>query len=65
MNPTLEDKAAKITEALRVAGRRALWLGQRLGTPVYVWRDGQIVDIAPTSPEPTAEEMEYRGVREN
>jgi len=32
--------------ALRRAARRALELGIQTGTPVYVLRDGKIVDIA-------------------
>lgn len=31
--------------ALRRAAKRALELGLQMGTPVYVWRDGKIVDL--------------------
>lgn len=31
--------------ALRRAAKRALELGLQTGTPVYVWRDGKIVDL--------------------
>jgi len=30
--------------ALRRASKRALELGLQTGTPVYVWKDGRIVD---------------------
>ena len=33
------------TKALRRAARRALELGLRTGTPVYVLQDGKIVDL--------------------
>jgi hypothetical protein len=31
--------------ALRRAARRALELGLQTGTPVYVWKNGKIVDL--------------------
>jgi hypothetical protein len=31
--------------ALRRAAKRALELGLQMGTPVYVWKDGKIVDL--------------------
>jgi hypothetical protein len=31
--------------ALRRAAKRALELGLQTGTPVYVWKDGKIVDL--------------------
>ena len=31
--------------ALRRAARRALELGLETGTPVYVWKNGKIVDL--------------------
>jgi hypothetical protein len=31
--------------ALRRAAKRALELGLQTGTPVYVWKDGRIVDL--------------------
>ena len=38
-------EAQKILRALRRAGKRALELGMRTGTPVYVMRNNQIVDL--------------------
>ena len=37
-------------KALQRAARRALQLGKRTGTPVYVLRDGQIVDLLNKKP---------------
>jgi radical SAM superfamily enzyme YgiQ (UPF0313 family) len=31
--------------ALRRAGKRALEIGLQTGTPVYVWKNGKIVDL--------------------
>ncbi len=31
--------------SLRRAAKRALEIGLQTGTPVYIWRDGKIVDI--------------------
>ena len=31
--------------ALRRAAKRALELGLAMGTPVYVWQDGKIIDL--------------------
>lgn len=45
----------KTEKALRRAGKRALWLGKRLGTPVVVFRNGKIVDASKTDPEPDME----------
>ena len=45
----------KTEPALRRAGMRALWLGKRLGYPVIVFRDGKIVDVSKTDPEPEVE----------
>jgi hypothetical protein len=40
------SKEAKDTlRALRRAAKRALELGLQTGTPVYVWKDGRIVDL--------------------
>lgn len=36
---------AGVEAALRRAARRARELGERTGTPVYVLRDGKIVDL--------------------
>ena len=38
--------------ALRRAARRAQELGQRTGTPVYVIKDGKIVDLTQKKPSP-------------
>jgi hypothetical protein len=35
----------KTLRALRRAARRALELGLQTGTPVYVWKNNQIVDL--------------------
>ena len=37
-------------KALRRAARRALELGRRTGTPVYVLKDGEIVDLTANAP---------------
>ena len=37
-------------KALRRAARRALELGRRTGTPVYVLKDGEIVDLTADDP---------------
>ena len=37
-------------KALRRAARRALELGLRTGTPVYVLKDGEIVDLTANDP---------------
>ena len=47
----------KTEPALRRAGMKALWLGKRLGTPVIVFRNGKIVDISRTDPEPGIESL--------
>ncbi len=39
-------------KALRRAARQALELGKRTGTPVYVLRNGQIVDLVHGKPWP-------------
>lgn len=39
-----------ISRALRRAARRALELGIETGTPVYVIRDGKIVDLTKDQP---------------
>ncbi len=39
-------------KALRRAARQALELGKRTGTPVYVLRNGQIVDLVNGKPWP-------------
>jgi hypothetical protein len=54
---------SRIDAALRIAGKRALWLGIRLGTPVIVYRNGQIVDAAKTDSEPSLDELEWKEPR--
>ena len=36
--------------SLRRAAKRALEIGLQTGTPVYIWRDGKIVDITKEQP---------------
>jgi len=38
-------EARDTLRALRRAAKRALELGLQMGTPVYVWKDGRIVDL--------------------
>ena len=38
-------------EALRRAARRALAIGKRAGTPVYVLKNGRIMDLIPKKPK--------------
>jgi hypothetical protein len=38
-------EAKDTLRALRRAARRALKIGLEMGTPVYVWKDGRIVDL--------------------
>jgi hypothetical protein len=40
-SPEIEDTL----RALRRAAKRALELGLQTGTPVYVWKNNQIVDL--------------------
>jgi len=42
-SPSLE--ARDTLRALRRAAKRALELGLQTGTPVYVWKNNQIVDL--------------------
>lgn len=46
------SETADISRALRRAARKALELGIKTGTPVYVIRDNKIVDL--TKDHPTA-----------
>ena len=39
--------SAKVTEAVRQAGRDARLLHKKMGVPLVVWRDGQVVEIPP------------------
>lgn len=43
--PQEDADIAGIEAALRRAARRARELGERTGTPVYILRDGKIVDL--------------------
>jgi len=47
--PSLEriHDVERITAALRMAMREALRVHKRLGNPIAVWRDGQVVWLAP------------------
>lgn len=38
-------EAQETLRALRRSARRALELGLETGTPVYVWKNGKIVDL--------------------
>jgi hypothetical protein len=44
------SETADITRALRRAARRALELGIKTGTPVYVMRNNKIVDLTKEQP---------------
>jgi hypothetical protein len=46
MKPSKDPDILASAKALRRAAKRALELGRRTGTPVYVLRQGKIVDIA-------------------
>lgn len=41
------EHAAEIGQILQHAVNRALWRHKRLGNPVAVWRDGQVVIVPP------------------
>jgi hypothetical protein len=48
MTRTVKPQTREIEEtlrALRRAAKRALELGLQTGTPVYVWKNNQIVDL--------------------
>jgi len=42
---SISPEAKDTLRALRRAAKRALELGLQTGTPVYVWKDGRIVDL--------------------
>jgi hypothetical protein len=42
---SISPEAKDTLRALRRAARRALELGLQTGTPVYVWKNGKIVDL--------------------
>ena len=44
------SETAEITRALRRAARRALELGIKTGTPVYVMRNNKIIDLTKEQP---------------
>jgi hypothetical protein len=48
MTRTVKPQTREIEEtlrALRRAAKRALELGLQTGTPVYIWKNNQIVDL--------------------
>jgi hypothetical protein len=42
---SISPEARDTLRALRRAAKGALELGLQTGTPVYVWKDGKIVDL--------------------
>jgi hypothetical protein len=42
---SVSPEAKDTLRALRRAAKRALALGLQTGTPVYVWKNGRIVDL--------------------
>jgi hypothetical protein len=42
---SISPEAKDTLRALRRAAKYALELGLQTGTPVYVWKDGRIVDL--------------------
>jgi hypothetical protein len=42
---SISPEAKDTLRALRRAAKRALELGLQTGTPVYVWKDGRIIDL--------------------
>lgn len=49
--------------ALRRAAKRALELGLQTGTPVYVWKDGKIVDLTKEPKKPSKKSKSKRSSR--
>jgi hypothetical protein len=48
MNPRVKPLSREEEDtlrALRRSAKRALELGRQTGTPVYVWKNGEIVDL--------------------
>jgi hypothetical protein len=45
MSRSPSSEAKDTLRALRRAAKRALELGLQTGTPVYVWKNNQIVDL--------------------
>lgn len=56
-----DTEIAGIEAALRRAARRARELGERTGTPVYVLRDGKIVDLTSERQQKTHANKELQG----
>jgi hypothetical protein len=56
-----DTEIAGIEAALRRAARRARELGERTGTPVYVLRDGKIVDLTSERQQKTRANKELQG----
>ncbi len=55
MNSTSESKPAillRINDLFKQAIAEAVEVNRKLGTPIYVMQDGQIVDISKDPPEP-------------
>ena len=42
---SISPEAKDTLRALRRAAKRALELGLQMGTPVYVWKDGRVIDL--------------------
>jgi hypothetical protein len=53
--PEIEDTL----RALRRAARRALELGLQTGTPVYIWKNGKIVDL---TKEPSTKKLKTKRI---
>lgn len=56
-----DTEIAGIEAALWRAARRARELGERTGTPVYVLRDGKIVDLTSERQQKTQINKELQG----
>ena len=56
-----DTELAGIEAALRRAARRARELGERTGTPVYVLRDGKIVDLTSERQQKTHANKKLQG----
>jgi hypothetical protein len=56
-----DTELAGIEAALRRAARRARELGERTGTPVYVLRNGKIVDLTSERQQKTHANKELQG----
>jgi hypothetical protein len=58
--PQEDADIAGVEAALRRAARRARELGERTGTPVYVLRDGKIVDLTRENGQQQANHKQQR-----